>query len=112
MTIKANYSTAIATVYNDARTPFNIRLVRKGDAYGLNLGLVHDQDEPLVEVFDARYVFEGDTGDTLGQFVSRYFLTTFFEGRNGVNLDGGIPAWYLCANSHNLAKVIIRNWVE
>ena len=31
----------------------NVRIVNKGEKYGLNRSLAHDQDEPLVEFYEA-----------------------------------------------------------
>jgi hypothetical protein len=69
-----------------------VRLVQRGDAYGLNDQLTHDKDEPLVEFFDTRYPHT-----PLGQFVSRYNLDTLLGSEGGINLDGGIPAWSVSA---------------
>lgn len=67
-----------------------IRLVEKGDGYGLNDQLVHNKDEPLVEFFDTRHPHTD-----LGQFVSRYNLSTLLDrsGDTGLDLYGGVPSW-------------------
>lgn len=74
---------------------FNIRIVRRGDRYGLNSALVHDKDEPMVEFYDATQ--SGKPGfSELGQFVARYYIGTLLESpfhALGLNLDGGIPEW-------------------
>jgi hypothetical protein len=74
--------------------PFTVRLVKNGESYGLNDSLTHDKDDPLVEFYDARYKHTEH-----GQFVSRYYATTLMENHGtqtrGINLDGGVPAWYL-----------------
>ena len=84
---------------------WTVRVVFKGDRYGLNWCLTHDEDEPMIEFYDAEYDFEVDLdGRVLGQFVSRYNADTLLEGfcsdwghsykfTNGLNLDGGIPKW-------------------
>jgi len=73
---------------------FHVRLVKQGEKYGLERCLTHDKTDPLVEFYDARYVkgFE-----PLGQFVSRYYLSTLLERNNdyGLCLDGGVPNWYV-----------------
>jgi len=52
---------------------FLVRLVKKGDTYGRNFYLVHNQDEPLVEFYDTRYPhIQSPGGQMLGQFVSRF----------------------------------------
>lgn len=69
--------------------PFTVRLVRKGDHYGLDGCLVHDEDDPLVEFYDARYPHT-----EYGQFVSRYYLSTLLDDPVwGLDLDGGVEDW-------------------
>lgn len=72
--------------------PWVIRVVTKGDHYGRYNGtLVHMKDDPLVEFYDARYDHDGN----LGQFVSRYYLSTLLDvdDTTHLNLDGGIDSW-------------------
>ncbi len=40
---------------NDLGIPMIARFVRKGDRYGLDGCLTHDEDNPLIEFYDARY---------------------------------------------------------
>jgi len=72
---------------------FNVRIVFKGENYGLNDMFTHDQDRPLVEFYDDRYHFQSDDR---GQFVSRYYVSSLLEytGR-GLNLHVGVDAWNL-----------------
>jgi hypothetical protein len=93
----------IARVINDKGLAFNVRLVRRGDRYGLNDCLVHGQDDPLIEFYDATY--ENDPRFTIGrgQFASRYCLGTLTgkdgygqdhrRGSHGIDLCGHVPAW-------------------
>lgn len=82
---------------------FNVRIVRKGDHYGLDFCLTHSKDEPLVEFYDARYPHT-----EFGQFVTRYYVSTILEReRNGLCLDGGIPEWSVSANDMD----IVRAWL-
>jgi hypothetical protein len=82
---------------------FNVRVVRKGDRYGLSFCLTHDKDEPLVEFYDARYPHT-----EFGQFVSRYHLSTILERDNaGLCLDGGVPEWSVSAND----MAAVRAWL-
>jgi hypothetical protein len=53
---------------------------------------VHDQNPPMVEFFDGRYVTKYDP---LGQFVSRYFIETIRDCEGGVVLDTGAEAWQI-----------------
>lgn len=76
---------------------FSVVLVRKGDKYGLKNCLTYDGDVPMVEFYDIRFLGPGFT--KVGQFVSRYALSTLLqhgEGR-GLCLDGGVPDWTISA---------------
>jgi hypothetical protein len=82
---------------------FNVRIVRKGDKYGLDFCLTHKQDDSLVEFYDVRYPHT-----EFGQFVSRYYVSTILEReRNGLCLDGGVPDWSISANDMD----IVRAWL-
>ena len=62
---------------NETNMDWHVRLVFKGDKYGLAHSLIHDEDDMLVEFYDCRYDFERDVdGTVLGQFVSRYYFKT------------------------------------
>ncbi len=94
----------VTTITNDAGRSFNVRLIRKGDRFGLNDKLIHKDAEPMIEFWDATY--ENDPRFTLGlgQFVARYALGTLTgkpgcyghdhrDGRTGLDLVGYEPAW-------------------
>ena len=82
---------------------FNVRIVFKGDTYGLNGCLTHEKDEPLVEFYDSRYPHT-----EWGQFVSRYYVSTILQMRNdGLCLHGGVEAWSV--SSKDMATV--RTWL-
>jgi len=90
---------------NTNGVPFNSRIVKKGEAYGRDNCLVHEEDEPVVEFFDARYPFWSDTdGQVLGQFVSSYYVKTLLSKdgcsttdsrETGIDLHGGEPDWFV-----------------
>ena len=63
---------------------FNIRIVARGDGYGVNDSVVHDRDDFLVEFYDATSTRHGPRG----YFVSRYFSITILGCRDGILLDG------------------------
>lgn len=86
--------------HNDAHdAAFAMRVVGRGDRYGKDMMLTHALAEPMVEFYDRRWMFDrAPDGTELGQFVSRYFLSTLLEpGRDGLTafhrkglmLDGG-----------------------
>lgn len=89
-------------VVNDRGRVFNVRVVLKGQNYGLNDCLVHNStiDSPLIEFYDATYEGKKDFGER-GQFVSRYFLDTLQEGNPycGVSLQGDEPVWSITAGN-------------
>lgn len=66
-------NTKITEVVNDDGRTFTVRIIHEGDRYGRDDCLTHDESEPMVEFFDKTYI-EGFT--PLGQFVSRYYLST------------------------------------
>ena len=91
---------------------WRVKLVLKGDKYGLDNCLTHDKDEPMVEFYDLSYP---ETIGEDGQFVSRYSLgTILFEGcgfsrqqlmnaeeRNpkyGIDLQGNVDGWEMSAD--------------
>lgn len=68
--------------------PFIARRVDKGDRYGMDYCLVHDETRAMIEFYDCRHAH-----GPCGQFVSRYYWDTL-ENRNAVEglcLDGGHP---------------------
>lgn len=80
------------------------RRVDAGDRYGHNDCLIH-QDEAMIEFYDCDN--RGSFGqDHLGQFVSRYYITTLRERNplSGLWLHGGEPLWAL--DCHSVAKVL------
>lgn len=88
--------------HNDAHDArFTMRVVGDGDRYGRGMSLTHTGPDPLVEFYDRRWDHDRDPdGLMLGQFISRYRLSTLLEpGRDGatvfetgITLDGG-NAW-------------------
>ena len=77
---------------------WNVRIVRQNDHYGREKSLVHNGSDPLIEFYDNRYKDDGEW--KRGQFVARYYAETLFEDcytyyKWGLQLDGGIPGWYV-----------------
>lgn len=89
-------------VVNDSGREFDVRIVKVGDAYGLNDCLVNDclvndYDEPMVEFYDLKNSPEG-------YFVSSYLVSTLVEDRDsryGLSLDGASDEWSLNADNMN-----------
>lgn len=66
---------------------FSYDIVKDGERYGYTGNLVHE-GKPLIAFYDA---------DTR-QMVSRYYFDSVntpehLSGRQGLNLEGGVPAW-------------------
>jgi hypothetical protein len=88
---------------------FLIRVVNKGDRYGLDDCLVHDETsdrltkgaDPLIEFYDLTHAKENWPR---GQFVSRYYAHTLSEVKGGLNLCGHEPVWQIDAEA--LAPVV------
>lgn len=100
-------------VANRVGRVFLVRTVLKGDRYGLNDALVHDENSPMIEFYDFTYAGQLDFGRR-GQFVSRYYAKTLRNFRGGtLELDGGVPEWILEPEAlrpvldlaHNLSEV-------
>ena len=91
----------IAKFYDNERgQPWTIRIVDKGDKYGRDDCLTYDKDEPVVEFYDADNPHDIDpvSGTILGQFVSRYYISTIADGGSGgLDLMGYEPKWKMNA---------------
>jgi hypothetical protein len=84
-------------IVKDGTKTFLVRIVREGDRYGLDNCLTH-KGESMVEFFDHDYAFDKDVqGRVLGQFVSRYYISTLKSHRGGLNLYGSEPKWSVSA---------------
>lgn len=100
------------TVTNaDGRT-FTARIVPLGavgpSRHAGKPGVLNGDDRfgPKVEIFDDTHALDPRFPD-LGQFVACYYLDTLaketWQGR-GLDLHGGVPAWYL--TSANVAAIL------
>jgi len=59
--------------------------------------------KPTVRFYDARYTHTPD-----GQFITEYYAETLLEGSNGLDLQGGVPAWKV--DKENMDAV--REWLK
>jgi len=80
---------------------FNTKIIPTGGAYGRDDCLTND-GSPLIEFYDPRYQFT-----PIGQFVSRYSVSTILGHNGGLCLYGGEPDW--CVNANDMAE--IRAWL-
>lgn len=107
------------TVEGDSGLPtFNVRIVRQGDRYGLDGCLVYGpgdntfrMSDPLVEFYDTRHI--GPLFTPIGQFVTRYYLSTLLAPRHGgregaMQLDGGVPSWTLSSQMYLTVLAFLR----
>lgn len=81
---------------------FLVRVVAKGERYGLNDCMRHDEDDPMVEFYDLTYADAGGARfGPRGQFVSRYYLSNLAAPKSprfgpGLLLHGNEPdIWVL-----------------
>ena len=88
---------------------FNVRLVNDGEKYGRDLCLTHNEQDPLIEFYDARYPHT-----PLGQFVSRYYARTILETtpERGLSLDGGIPEWSVTSEELTRVRDVIAQIIK
>ena len=88
--------------------PWAVRIVRTGDAYGLDDRLTHDKADPLVEFYDTRQA--GPKFGPRGQFVSRYDLSTLLDHRPGAGLclQGGVPSWTVTGADFERVAAFLR----
>jgi hypothetical protein len=102
---------------------FLARILRPGDAYGLNDSLSWGEDAGRgvtdavaraaihadlsrrlgVEFYDATKISESHP---TGQFVSRYYLSTLLRSTSGLVLQGDVPEWQIDAES----MAAFRDW--
>jgi hypothetical protein len=81
--------------------PALVRVVKRGEALystgepRLNLG-----DDAIVEVYDARFPAYSD----LGQYVTSCYAADFVRLRGAWDLDTGVPAWTLDAETVALVQ--------
>lgn len=95
---------------NVEQIPMFAKLVLKGESYGLNNCLTHDQDDPLVEFYSTKFQPEG-------YFISRYALSTlrgksqYSNGqfrRAGLCLQGDMPEY----NVDQCAAEMVSRWLD
>jgi hypothetical protein len=91
---------------------FTIRVVSKGQKYGLNNCLTHDSLDPLVEFYATKWASK-DFGP-FGQFVSRYYLSTILDGKkgHGLALWSDVPEWTLEASEMDYIKATLGHQVS
>ena len=94
---------------NERNQPWSIRIVEEGDKYGRDDCLTYEKEEPVIEFYDADNEFDKHTdGTMLGQFVSRYYISTIMDGTGGgLNLMGYEPKWSI----NSLAMDSIRDYI-
>ncbi len=101
-------------VNKKTKIPFTVRIINKGDKYGLDNCLTNEEDKPLVEFYDRRY-----NHTEFGQFTGgRYYASTLLGeckfndtdiGKTGLCLDGGIPEWSIDADTCKIIVAWIKN---
>ena len=86
-------------LFRDEGNKIKVCLVKRGDKYGVDGCLVHNEADPLIEFYDPRH------------FVRRYYLSTILEiePRQGLCLEGNRYG-YLAIEGPCLDK--IKKWVK
>jgi len=85
---------------------FRLRIVRKGDRYGVNGCLTQSDARPVVEFYDIR-----SPHTQFGQFVSSYFIATLLQADRwgcGLSLHGGVPEWSISAEDMVTVRSFLR----
>ena len=90
--------------------PAVVRVVRRGQALYSSSHYAprcHLGDEPIVEVYDARYPRHSD----LGQYVTSCYASDFLSLRGAWDLDGGVPEWTLDAETVARIQTLARPYL-
>ncbi len=95
-------------VYNYMLRPFLVKLVQKGERYGLRDSLTHDKDDPMVIFFDLSQDLTKFGPE--GQQVSSYYRSTLLERERGVGLTlvGHVREWVVDGQAMNQ----VYRWLE
>jgi len=106
------------SIIKDAGQTFLIRIVNKGDRFGSQLCLTHNEDTPLIEFYDHDFDFEYDGNQKLGQFISRYYISTLrsseysspftTKSKHGLALNADIPEWSITPAGMNKVMAFIE----
>ena len=84
---------------NERSQPWTIRIVEEGDKYGRDDCLTYEN------LFDE----QASDGTMMGQFVSRYYISTIMDGKGGgMNLMGYEPKWQI----ESLAMDSVRDYIQ
>lgn len=107
-----DFSNAInLLVIDEPDASFIVRMVKRGQKYGLEDCLTNEKDDPLIEFYDSKSGFT-----PYGQFVSRYYCSTLLEGRRdplstaGLNLHGGVDKWSVSADGMQKVVDWLKEW--
>ena len=86
-------------LFNDEGRKIKVCLINRGEKYGLNNCVTHNETDPLIEFYDPRH------------FVRRYYLSTILEIEPGQGLClEGNRYGYLAIEGPCLDKV--KKWVR
>jgi len=90
------------TVRNDVGRMFNVRLLKKGDKYGLGNAITYGNSQPLVEFYEEE---ERESNNLYGRFIARYDVETIEErGGNLLVLNLGDTGCHVTGD--NMKKII------
>lgn len=92
---------------------FTVRVVSKGQKYGLDYCLTHDSLDPLVEFYATKWA--SDKFGVFGQFCTRFNLSTLLNRASigtPAHLDLSIPEWTLTASEMDYIKGVLGHKVS
>lgn len=106
----------IAKFYDNERgQPWTIRIVTEGDKYGRDDCLTYEKEEPVVEFYDADnpHSIDISSGIVLGQFVSRYYISTIADGgTGGLDLMGYEPKWKITSLMMDNVRAYLKAYAK
>lgn len=94
--------------FTNGNIKFIAKVVQKGEMYGKNVDIPHEDEVPLIEFFDARYPMVKIDNQHSGQFISRYDLNTFNHVKTGLFLNSGSPDWSITPATVKM----LQDWVK
>lgn len=97
---------------------WTVRLITKGDRYGLDDCLTYDENKPMVSFYDADYKNVGTFGP-YGQFTGGSYYLATLQGKDGFSFGAGehrgelslmdnVPKWTVSSADMN----VIMDWLD
>lgn len=105
-------TSTLVRIFNCKAQDFTIRVVSKGQKYGLNNCLTHDSHDHLVEFYATKWASK-EFG-VFGQFLSRYYFSTILDSKypSGLRLWGDDDSTTLTADEMAQIKAVLAHQVS